>query len=37
MLSFHNLYFYSKFMEQMREAINENKFIEFYNKWKGYN
>ena len=37
MLSFHNLYFYYKFMEKMREAINENKFIEFYNKWKGYN
>lgn len=31
----HNLYFYNSLMEDIRKAIDENKFEEFYNSKKG--
>jgi queuine tRNA-ribosyltransferase len=31
--SFHNLHFFKKFMEQMREAISADRFSEFRRRW----
>ncbi|MBC7386227.1 MAG: tRNA guanosine(34) transglycosylase Tgt [Cryobacterium sp.] len=30
----HNLYFYHRMMREMREAIFENRFVEYYDQWK---
>lgn len=32
--TYHNLYFMKKFMQKLRASIEEDKFIEFYLKWK---
>lgn len=34
MLTYHNLFFYSQFMDQMRAAIQENSFLPFYTHWR---
>ena len=34
MATFHNLYFYHTFMAQLRAAIREERFSEFYEGWK---
>ena len=30
----HNLYFYNNLMEEIRTALDENRFTEFYNTYK---
>ena len=34
LVSFHNVYFYMSFMQKMRKAVEEGKFLEFKEKWK---
>lgn len=34
MATYHNLHFFHDFMKQMRRAIHENRFMEFYSRWK---
>ena len=34
MLSYHNLFFYSHFMKQMRKAIEKKTFLSFYEHWR---
>ncbi len=31
--SYHNVYFLNKLMEEIRDAINENRFLEYKKKW----
>jgi queuine tRNA-ribosyltransferase len=33
LMSYHNLYYFSKLMEEIREAITEDKFLELKEKW----
>jgi len=32
--SYHNLYFMKHFMDEVRDGINNERFIEVYNKWE---
>lgn len=34
MATYHNLHFYYTFMEELRAAVRENRFLDFYQAWK---
>jgi queuine tRNA-ribosyltransferase len=34
LVTYHNLYFFHRFMSQMRSSIKEGSFQQFYDKWK---